>query len=188
VIRLVFIYASALGLLILSVTGCGRDRSQQVAREATNISTTPTATYTPVAYATPGPSPTPTPTPAPPVNFALPQLPPLPYSDFTPIFSVSTTGAYNGQVDANWCGRYGENLNVTQAAARLAWAKRCYPGWNQWYQIAESVTTGVYPSFGRLNESNLPYNPLNYFGPKADPNSCNLPEGYLLVALCAATR
>ncbi len=189
-IRLVLIYATALGLLI-SLSGCGLDRSQIQSRSLTDGDNSRGAQASPTPWPTFSPNPTvtvtPTPTPLPNVSFNTPTLPALPYSDFHPILSTGDT-AYNGTVQTNFCKTYGDPLDATKSAGRLAWAKHCFPVWNQWYQVSASVTTGLYPSFGRVGEDGKPFNNLNFIAPTSAIGACALPEGYMLVALCAPTR
>jgi len=171
-----------LGILILGLTGCGRER---LPLSSTARQTTPTPTPSAYAY-NPTPTPTPSPTPNPYVTFTLPSLPSLPGTTFSPILSASST-AYAGAVNADWCKTWGDPLTAAQGLQRLAWAKKAYGEWNQWYAIADSVATKLYPSFGRVGEDNKPYNPLTYKAPVVENGARNLPEGYMLVALCAPT-
>lgn len=178
-IRLVLIYCGALGLVLLTAAGCGRERGNLPIDPRLNANQ---VAPSPTPFPTNSPGPTPTPTPGPNVTFQLPPPPHYGYPNFTPF--VSGTTAYNGAVDANRCRTYGDQLNVAQGTERLAWARRCYPGWGQWWQVAMSLTPNLYPTFGRVSETNQPYNPLNYLAPTTSTASCNMPEGYLLVGLC----
>lgn len=185
-IRLLANYSLLILVAGAALVGCGRERVATNGRSAANVQVTPTPN--PYAYSpTPTPTAMPTPTPTPVVvNFSLPSLPTLPGTTFAPILSASST-AYAGQVNADWCKTWGDPLTAAQALQRLAWAKKSYGEWNQWYMIADSVATKLYPSFGRVNEQNKPYNPLNYKAPVVENGPRNLPEGYMLVALCAPT-
>lgn len=173
---------------LVVLAGCGRDRPvSSGVKKTASIPTTNTfqnsATYTnnPQTYLPSN------------VTFNAPIPPPFPGSNYTPFISTSTTGVYNGQ-DGDRCRAYGDSLNRARQAGRLNWAKRCYPQWMNWYDIAASTADRqrnpmpLYVTFGRVGENGQPSNPHNYIAPTDANAACNLPEGYILVGLCAPTN
>lgn len=90
------------------------------------------------------------------------------------------------------CAATGDSLDLNQAAARTAWAFKCYPGLRGTMPgkevILKDTQTGAtfpgYPTFARIDESG---NVISYWTAPADPNApCDGAQQYSFIGFCRA--
>jgi hypothetical protein len=104
-----------------------------------------------------------------------------PVANITPFLSL----------DGSRCTTLGDTVSQQSGPGRLKWAAGCFPQWQQLFGMANSTATyngkpvSLYPTFGRVDALGALVNPLKWIAPVDPTADCILPEGYVVIGMCA---